>query len=288
MKKTINYWSFPGGLEGKKDVKEAIRDAKRYGFDAIELCFADEGEISSKTTKSDCDKLLKEAEKAGIEIGSLASGIYWGYNFGSSKQDDRDKAVKATEKYLEIAANLNINAILVVPGAVDVFFNPAAEVVPYDLVYKRSKEAIEKLIPTAEKYKVCMAIENVWNRFILSPLEMKDYVDSFKSKYVGVYFDVGNVIPFGYPEQWIRILKDRIKKVHFKDFRFAAGNGGMTGFVDLLEGDVNWPEVIKALKEIGYDDCVTAEMVPGYKYYPEVRVKNTSAAMDAILGRKLS
>ena len=286
MKKTINYWMFPGGLDGKVKVVDALKMAKKFGYEAIELCFADSGEVSPETTKADAEKMLADAKKNGIDIASLCSGIYWGYNFSSSKQADRDKAVRATEKYLELASWLKVDSILVVPGAVDVFFNPAAEVISYDDVHKRSVECIKKLLPTAEKFKVTIAIENVWNRFIMSPLEMNAYVDQFKSKYVGVYFDVGNVIPFGYPEQWIKILGNRIKKIHFKDFKFAAGNGGDIGFVDLLDGDVNWPAVVKALNDIGYNGPVTAEMIPYYKHYPIARSEVTSIAMDYILGRK--
>ncbi|MFH1823763.1 MAG: sugar phosphate isomerase/epimerase family protein [Candidatus Firestonebacteria bacterium] len=286
MKKAINYWSFPGGLEGKKSLKEAINEAKKYGFEGIELCMFEEGEVSLKTTKSDCESFLNEAKKAGICISSLATGIFWSYNLGSSKKADREKAGKVVEKMLELASYLKVDTILVVPGAVDVFFNPSAEIVSYDDVYNRVKEGLKKLVPIAEKYKVCIGLENVWNKFFLSPVEVKDFVDSFKSNYLGVYFDVGNVLPFGYPEQWIKILGKRIKKVHLKDFRFACGHGGTNGFVDLLEGDVNWPEVIKALKEVGYDGYLVAEMIPGYRFYPEVRLGNTSKAMDAILGRK--
>lgn len=286
MKKAINYWSFPGGLEGKKSVKEAIKEAKGYGYEGIELCVFEEGEISLKTTKSDCEVFLNEAKKVGIGISSLATGIFWGYNLGSSNKTDREKAGKVIEKMLELASYFKVDTILVVPGAVDVFFNPDAEVVSYDDVYNRVKEELKKLLPVAEKYKVSIGLENVWNKFFLSPVEIRDFVDSFKSNYLGVYFDVGNVIPYGYPEQWIRILGKRIKKIHLKDFRFACGNGGMNGFVDLLEGDVHWPEVIKALKEIGYDGYLVAEMIPGYKHYPEVRLKNTSNAMDAILEKK--
>ncbi len=286
MKKCINYWTFPGGLDGKVKVSDAIVMSKKYGYEAIELCFDEKGEVSPSTTKEQAAAMLAQAAKTGIEISSLATGIYWGANFGSSAQADRDKAVKLTEKYLELASWLKVDTVLVVPGAVDVFFNPAAEVVSYDDVYKRSVECIKNLLPVAEKFKVVMAIENVWNRFIMSPLEMKSYIDGFNSKYIGVYFDVGNAIPFGYSQQWIRILGNRIKRVHFKDFRFAAGNGGMTGFVDLLNGDVNWTEVVKALKETGYEGPVAAEMIPYYNHHPLARVELTSIAMDYILGRK--
>jgi hexulose-6-phosphate isomerase len=135
----------------------------------------------------------------------------------------------------------------------------------------------------AEATKVSICLENVWNKFLLSPLEMRDFIDKINSPYVGVYLDVGNVIYTGYPEHWIRILGKRIKKVHFKDFRRKVGT--LEGFVDLLAGDVNFPEVMQAFKEVGYDDYVTAEMIPNYTHYTNQIIYNTSKSMDRILGR---
>ncbi len=139
-----------------------------------------------------------------------------------------------------------------------------------------------ELSKIAEQYQVNIGIENVWNKFLLSPLEMRDFIDKIGSKYLGSFFDVGNILAFGYPEHWIRILGKRIKKVHIKDFRKDIGN--VTGFTSLLEGDVNWPAVMQALKEIGYNDFIIAELSP-YKFYPEQLVENTSKAMDKIMGK---
>jgi hexulose-6-phosphate isomerase len=171
----------------------------------------------------------------------------------------------------------------VVPGAVGVDFVPGSEVIRYDVVYDRALEAIRSLKPVAEQVKVVVGVENVWNKFLLSPLEMRDFVDKIASEYVGVYFDVGNVIATGYPEHWIRILGKRIKRVHFKDFRRNVGT--LDGFTDLLEGDVNWQEVMAAFREIGYEGYVTAEMIPPYSHHPEALIYTTSKAMDFILGR---
>ncbi len=281
MKKAINYWSFPGGLEGTKSVQECLREAKEYGYDGVELGFFLEGEVSLESTEADLKRILEWSQEIGIKICSLATGLYWDYSLTSSDSDTVKKAKDITVKMLEAASHLQADTVLIVPGAVDVFFNPAAEVVPYDLVYERSLEALKELAPVAEDYKVNIGMENVWNKFLLSPLEMRNFIDEIASDYVGAYFDVGNVLLTGYPEQWIRILGKRIKKVHFKDFRVACGTG--EGFVDLLEGDVNWPEVISALREVGYDDYVVAEMIPGYTHCPDVRCKITSQAMDAIL-----
>lgn len=284
MIKAINYWSFPGGLDGTKNVKEAILDAAKLGYNGIELSFGDTGTLSPATTSKELQDILKTSKDAKVKLSSLAAGFYWAYNFSSPKKEERKKALDMTKKYIDTANALGVDRILVIPGAVDVFFNPSAEVVSYDDVNERCMAALSELVPYAEKKKVAMCIENVWNRYLsMSVLEMKSFVDHFDSKYLGVYFDVGNVIPFGYAEQWIRILGNRIKAVHFKDFKREAGNGGMVGFVDLLQGDVNWPEVMKALKETGYEGPVTAEMIPYYRFYPEVRLKVTSIAMDAIL-----
>ncbi len=283
MKKSISYWAFPGGMDGTKNIREAMRQARDAGFEGMELCIADTGNLRVDATRKACDAIRKSADKIGIDIASCASGVWWGYNFASPKAKDRARAVSAAKKMLKMTGWLGTDTLLTIPGSVDVFFDPSAPVVPYDVVMKRAKEGVKRALATAEKAGVTMAIEPVWNKFLLSPMEMKSFVDSFRSRFVGVYMDVGNVVPYGYPEQWISILGRRIKRVHFKDFKRAVGTAD--GFCDLLEGDVDWPEVIATLKKIGYSSYVTAEMIPYYATNPMVRIGNTSAAMDAILGR---
>ena len=149
----------------------------------------------------------------------------------------------------------------------------------------QNQEQAKKLAKIAEEYGVQIGFENVWNKFLLSPLEMRNFIDAVGSDWVGAYFDTGNVVYSGYPEHWINILGKRIKKVHFKDYR--KGVGTLDGFVDLLAGDVNYPEVMKAFDEIGYDDWVSAEMIPSYRYYPDTLIYNTSRAMNSILNGKV-
>jgi hexulose-6-phosphate isomerase len=175
-----------------------------------------------------------------------------------------------------VAKWLGTDAYLFVPGAVDVFFLPDAEVVPYDVCYQRASEALRQILPAAEETGVAICIENVWNRFLLSPLEMRDFIDSFGSAMVGAYFDVGNVLLTGYPEHWIRILGERIKRVHVKDFKRSAGTA--EGFVNLLEGDVNFETVKEALADVGYDGYVTAELLP----FAPGRPAKTARAMKKI------
>jgi len=161
---------------------------------------------------------------------------------------------------------------LVVPGAVNVAFEPGSEIVEYDVAYERALSALKELAPVAEELKVSIGVENVWNKFLLSPMEMRDFIDAVGSPYVGSYFDVGNVLFCGYPEHWVKILGSRIKKVHFKDYRRNVGS--LDGFVDLLAGDVDYKSVKAALDKIGYDNWVTAEMLPPYAQYPETIIYN--------------
>ena len=282
MIKSINYWAFPGGLEGTKDIGEFFEEAKETGFDAVELCCGATGKLTPKTTERQCLQIRKKAEHIGVEIASLASGIYWDYNLGCNKVMDRNRAEQTTRKMLQVAQWLGTDALLFIPGAVDVFFNPAAAIIPYDILLARVKQGMKRLLRTAEQCKVALCVENVWNKFLLSPVEMRDFIDGFDSEFVGSYLDVGNVVAFGYPEQWIRILGKRVRRVHLKDYKISAGNAD--GFCDLLEGDVNWAEVAKALRAVGYDSYCTAEMIPLYPQHPMVRIKNTLNAMRAIFG----
>ena len=276
MKIGASYWMFDGGLEANLPVSEAIKQAKELGFDAIELCVASEGMLTEKTTESECKQILADAKKNGIEISSVASGQSWATSPTSSDASVREQMVDFTRKALQVTSWLETDAYLLVPGAVDIFFLPDAEVVPYDVCYQRAKEFVSKLIDTAEATGVSICIENVWNKFLLSPLEMRDFIDSFKSEKLGSYFDVGNVLLTGYPDQWIKILGNRIKRVHIKDFKLSIGTA--EGFVDLLEGDIDFEAVKKALSEVGYDGYVTSEILP----FSPGRPQKTAKAMKQI------
>ena len=276
MKISASYWMFQGGLEAEKPVAEAMQEAKELGFDAIELCIASEGVLTHNATQAQCEDIVTAADKIGIEISSVASGQSWTWSPTASSHETREKIIDFTCKALKVTKWLGTDAYLYVPGAVDVFFLPDAEVVPYDVCCDRASEAVRQILPTAEETGVSICIENVWNKFLLSPMEMRDFIDSFDSGLVGSYFDVGNVLLTGYPDQWIRILGKRIKRVHIKDFKLSVGT--VEGFVDLLEGDVDFGSVKEALVEIGYDGYVTGELLPFVPGRPE----KTAQAMKEI------
>lgn len=278
MKKGISIWSFT-----ETDLENIFAIAKDAGFDGVELALDENGFVNMGTTKEDADKIKALAQKYGLELYSVASGLYWKQNYTANSEQVRRNAIEITKKQLQVAAWLGCQSILVVPGSVGIDFEPDSEIVEYDTAYDRCLAALNELKSVAEELKVELCIENVWNKFLLSPLEMRDIIDKVNSPYVGSYFDVGNVLYSGYPEHWIKILNKRIKKVHFKDYRRNVGT--LDGFVDLLAGDVDYIAVKKAFDEIGYDGWVTAEMIPPYKLYSDAIIYNTSKSMDKILGR---
>ncbi len=281
--KSLNYWSVPGGLEGTLDPAEFIRIAAENRFPAVEIAIGDVGSaFGVDAGEATCRALVREAERMGVKIASTASGLYWSRALGDASVDARSAANQDLERMLQVASWLGVKTHLTIPGAVDVFFLPDRPALPYAHVWKWASDGIRALLPAAERCGVRMGIENVWNKFLISPHEMAGFIDQFASPWVGAYVDVGNLQPFGHAEDWLRHLGRRVVGIHFKDFRKSVGTAD--GFVDLLEGDVNWPEVMAAIAEIGYDGPVVAEMIPYYRHHPLVRIANTSNAMDALLG----
>ena len=279
MKKGINIWSFPQGT-----IKDSLNLAKSAGFEGVELALNAEGELSMTSTDKEINSIRNMANDMGLSLYSLSCGLCWDYRLSDDDANLRQKAKDMIKKQLDTAKILGADTVLVIPGVVNVEFSMPEKKVAYDVVYERALEGLNELKGYAEQLKVNIGLENVWNKFLLSPMEMRDFIDKIDSEYVGSYLDIGNTLYCSYPEDWVRILGNRIKKIHFKDYRIQAG--GLHGFVDLLAGDVNYPEVVKALNEISYDGWVSAEMIPNYKHHTDAIIYNTSYAMDRILGRK--
>ncbi|MBT3481008.1 MAG: sugar phosphate isomerase/epimerase [Opitutales bacterium] len=279
MKKSISIWSFYGDWS----LKEKMKLAKDAGFEGIELDVSGDGPITLESSDAEIDQIGELAAESGLTLSGLATGMYWEFNPASDNAETRANAKQVVEKQIRVASRLGIDAVLVVPGSVGADFIPGCEELSYDLVWDRATAFIGNSLPLAKELGVSMCIENVWNKFLLSPREMGQFIDQFNDERVGSYFDVGNVLATGYPEHWISILGDRIRRVHVKDYRRAVGS--VDGFVDLLSGDVNWPAVVQSLKASGYDGWVAAEMIPPvpfYKHAPETLIHNTSRAMDSI------
>jgi L-ribulose-5-phosphate 3-epimerase len=280
MKKSISIWSFPA----TPSLTEKLRLAREAGFDGFEIDLSDDGPLTPGSSAKEIAAMRGLVEQSGIELSGLATGLYWGANPGSADPAVRAHAKAILKKQIDIAHALGLDAILVVPATVGADFIPNCEIVSYNLAWQRATDFIRAALPAAEKAGVRICIENVWNKFLLSPLEMRQFVAQFNSEWVGAYFDVGNAVATGYPEHWINILGPQIQRVHLKDYRRAVGS--VDGFVEILSGDVNWPAVMGALRAIGYVGWLTAEMIPPvpfYKYAPETLLFNTSRAIDALL-----
>ncbi len=263
MKKAITYSMLPSALPPA----DRFKLAKDCGFDGVEM---------PAVPVAECDALRSAAEKAGIRLHSV---IYGGWNPPLTHPDaaQREQSFKNAEASLHSAKALGADCILLVPGIVNAN-------TPYKSAYQWAQEGVRKLVPTAEKLKIPILLEEVWNNFLFSPLEFNAFVDSFKSPWVQAYFDVGNVVPFGWPEDWIRTLGPRIKKVHLKDFKGGPGLFQAIGgsFVNLRDGSVNWPEVRKAFSDIGYQGWMTCELRGGDAEY----LKDVSKRVDLILEGK--
>lgn len=279
MKKSISIWSF----RPEWDWDYNFRLARESGFDGIEIDISKEGALPLNFQDAHVKAARALAKKHQLELSGLASLLYWEANGASDRPETRTAATDLVKQQIHAAAALGIDTILMIPGSAGVDFIPDCEEIPYDVAMERARALIVGALPLAEEKNVTLAIENVWNKLFLSPVELRDFVDSFQSAHVGVYLDVGNVLLNGYPEHWIKILGHRIRRVHFKDFKRSIGNAN--GFCDLLAGDVNWREVMQALRGIPYDGWIAAEMIPPWPFYrqgTEVLIPNTSRAMDRI------
>lgn len=280
MKKSINIWSFV-----EKNNKQAMKLAKDAGFEGIELALGSEGEISMTSTDEELLSIKSYAEELGIKIPSLSSGLCWANSLTANDPQERQRAFDMVVRQLYCAKMIGAETILVIPGSVSVEFVPEWGVVDYNVVWERALEQMKKLAPIAEQMGVQIGLENVWNKFLLSPLEMRNFIDTVGSDWVGAYFDTGNVVYSGYPEQWIKILGKRIFKVHFKDYR--RNPGGLNAFVDLLAGDVDWKAVRAAFEAIGYEGWAAGEMIPQYAQGSDQLIYNTSASMERIMRGEL-
>lgn len=247
-----------GMLPSKLANLEKFKLARKCGFEGIEA--SPMGDLQAAR------ELGKLARQADVPIHSIVYGG-WHAPFSDPNPEVINKGLRGMETALRSAEAMGADTVLLVPAVV-------RENVGYADAYKRSQEHIRKLLPLAEEMRVVIAVENVWNKFLLSPLEFARYVDEFDSPWLKAYFDVGNVIIFGFAQDWIRTLGKRIVKIHLKDFKRRGYQ-----WTNLLDGDVNWPQVIRALDEVGYRGYLTTELSGGDKAY----LTDLSKRIDRIL-----
>ena len=263
MKKAVMW----GMIQGGSSVLEKFQILKEAGFDGVEM---------DSPSNIPNDEVKKACEKTGILIEGVVDSVHWRQTLTHNDPKTRAAGVEGLKTALRDCKELGGTSVLLVPGVVD-------KSVSYDDAYKRSQEEIRKCLPLAREMGVKIAVENVWNQFLLSPLEAARYIDEFDdAAAIGWHFDVGNVINYGWPEQWIRILGKRIVKIHVKEYSRAKRDheGLWKGFqVELLEGDDDWPAVMKAFDDVGYNTWACIEEPGGDKD----RLKALSERLDRII-----
>lgn len=260
MKKALYVSMLPKELA----YRERFQLALDVGFEGIE--------IGTITDSKVADEIKEASAKTGLKIHSVMNADHWKFPLSSADTEVVSKSVAGMETSLRNASLWGADTVLLVPAVV----NPETS---YRDAWTRSQKVVkERILPLAQELKVVIGMEEVWNKFLLSPLEMARYVDDFASPWVKAYFDVGNMLFYGYPQDWIRTLGKRIHRVHIKDFKLDRGKGQFF-WKNIGEGDVDWPEVRKAFSEVGYDGWVTTEIEGGDAAY----LKDVVARFDRFL-----
>ncbi len=265
MKKGYMLNTFPGKA---LPVIEQFKLLQQAGFDGVE-----------PRSHLNQDEVLRARDATGLRIPSVTCGTH-SRMLAQGARSSWQAGVDGIQQALRDAKRYGASSILVVPGLVN-------ESISYTENYQRTQAGIRACLPLAEELGVVMAMENVWNNFLLSPLEAVRYVDEFQSKSVGFHLDIGNIMYLGWPEQWIRTLGKRIAKIHVKEFsRKKMNNEGLRqGFnVEYLEGDNNWPAIMKALDEVGYSSWGIVE--PAYRpagVETAERLRQISERLDRII-----
>lgn len=250
---------------GDAPLVQKFKMLKELGFEGIDI-----------DRPLDVDEVLKARDESGLIVHGVVDYVHWGQSLSDPDPDVRAKGVEVLKQCLKESKTYGGTTVLLVPAVVK-------KDVSYDEAYSRSQAEIKKALPTAAELGIKILFENVWNNFLLSPLETARYIDEFESPWVGAYFDVGNVVRYGWPEHWIRILGKRIGKLDIKEYdrKIAADQGVYKGFSAEL-GDAadgcDWPAVLAALKEIGYSGWATAEVRGGDRD----RLAEISHRMDRI------
>ncbi|MDF1840270.1 MAG: sugar phosphate isomerase/epimerase [Rubripirellula sp.] len=287
MKKSINLWAFP--YPDKMSLEQCLQTAKDAGFDGIELNYDLESDLSPNSGTKEFTKIRQMADKIGIEISGVCSFLFWPYPLTSNDPAERARGMELAAQMTQAAHDLGTKNLLVVPGAVHMPWREDHDPTPNDVCERRAKEAIGKLLPLAEKLKVSLNMENIFfNGFLLSPMEMNDFVDSFQSENVNVHFDTGNIMEYQFPEHWIPILGKRIRNVHLKEFTKKGTDHSLEAFRPLLDGTTNWPAVLEAFDGINYDGYLTFEYFHPYAHFPEALIYQTADSLDRMLGVKPS
>jgi AP endonuclease, family 2 len=277
LKTGYSFFSFAENI----DLQTAFNHTAKAGYDGAELIFGTNGYLTPNTKPNDIIHMRKMAEDIGLEIPSVGVWSLWENNLVSDAPATRQKAEDIILKQIDAAHLLGAKTVLIVPGYVGCDFVKNPEKIRYDKAWERAQNSFAKLAPVAQSAGIKIGIENVWNKFLLSPLELVRFIDEINSESLGIYFDVGNCLYIGYPEHWIEIFAHRIVQIHLSDYR--CSQSGLGAFVDLFAGDVDFSAVSKALAVVKYEGYLILEMLPNYKQFPEISCFSNKYAVDKII-----
>ncbi len=262
IKKAVKF----GMVEEDLSILDKFKLLKSLGFDGVEM---------DSPSDLDRDEVLQARDESGLPIHGVVDSVHWRKTLGDPDPAVRAEGLEGLKTALDDAHAYGASTVLLVPAVVN-------KDISYADAYERSQAEIRKVLPMAQDLGVKIAIENVWNMFLLSPLECCRYIDEFESEWIGWYFDIGNIVNYGWPEQWIRTLGSRILKLDVKEYSREKrdSEGPYAGFrVKIGDGDNDWPAVTQALADIGYEGWATAEVAGG----DTARLRDIAARMDRVL-----
>jgi hexulose-6-phosphate isomerase len=307
MEKPEMKWAvFQGAFPAGRDLAACLHLARAAGFAGIELSLEDgspllpeavtaetatiraiersvgldvprPGGLRRQSTHEELRALRTQAEASGLAITSVSTMQLFHYPLSSPVPAVRARALELVRAMVDAMALLGGDVVLVTPGRV-------TRNEPYQAVWERSQAALAELLPYAEARHIVLGVENVWNKFLLSPLEFARFLDDFQSPAIGAYFDVANILTYGYPDQWLEYLGSRVKRVHFKDYRLDIDD--IRGFTSLLQGDVPWDRVAAALERIGYSGWIVVEVAPYRAHGAQVLPDSIAALRSIFAGPK--
>jgi len=271
----LNGWTYCG-FGGERRPREFIDWAAGKGLDGVELTVSDC--LSLDTTREEAVKIASYARRKGIGLRTLGSGFGWNKWLCSDDEAERTEACELVAKYMRLAKWIGAETVLVIPGATRVAWDSSHREVSYKKAWECATASIAELSTVAESFGVNLALENAWNRFLVSPMEWKLFLDQFDSSRVGIYLDVGNCCLTGRPGDYVELLGSRIKAVHLKNFSESDSAGGLHGFGDdLFSGVVDFARLFAAFGGIGYDGPYTVEMIP-FSRLPDLVLPDTALA----------
>jgi hexulose-6-phosphate isomerase len=267
-----NRWCFPAEWSASK----VLEAAAAAGFDGIEWNVAEEGALNLQTTSAEAEALAEQTRSAGLQTAGISTALGWKYPLSDPDIEVRRRGLAVHQHCIRTAAAFGVDSVLVVPGVVTA---DASD----ELVWQHAVDSVRELCDEALPLGVHICVENVWNRFLLTPLEMRRFLDTVDRPNVRAYVDVGNLFAFGFPQHWIDILNTRIHRVHVKDFRRSIGS--LQGFCAPPFGELPWDEVAKALSRTGFSSWITAEAAPP-SFAVQESLNHLCATLRSLFGRQ--